>query len=130
MHSLYFDLVVIFWIKYNSAGASLYLIQNITTRPKYNSCNVLFTIEYCPTWLLVSQILSVLWEFQIINFNIKRVQKEGLTNITKRSNSIRVAGPTALTTHVYTNHKILFFLRKLFFWPQLPWRCRPLNVIC
>ena len=46
MHSLYFDLVVIFWIKYNSAGASLYLIQNITTRPKYNSCNVLFTIKY------------------------------------------------------------------------------------
>ena len=46
MHSLYFDLMVIFWIKYNSAGASLYLIQNITTRPKYNSCNVLFTIKY------------------------------------------------------------------------------------
>ena len=46
MHSLYFDLIVIFWIKYNSAGASLYLIQNITMRSKYNSCNVLFTIKY------------------------------------------------------------------------------------
>ena len=46
MHLCYFDLVVIFWKKYNSASASLYLIQNITTRPKYNSCNVLFTIKY------------------------------------------------------------------------------------
>ena len=46
MHLLYFDLIVIFWIKYNLAGASLYLIQNITTQPKYNSCNILFTIKY------------------------------------------------------------------------------------
>ena len=48
MHLLYFDLIVIFWIKYNSAGASLYLIQNITMRSKYNSCIVLFTIKYFP----------------------------------------------------------------------------------
>ena len=38
MHELYFDQVVIFWIKYNEAPAELYLIQNITTRSKYNEC--------------------------------------------------------------------------------------------
>ena len=46
MHSWYFDLIIIFWIKYNSASASLYLIQNIITWPKYHSCIVLFTIKY------------------------------------------------------------------------------------
>ena len=65
MHELYFDQVVIFWIKYNEApteldctviniilyieynlvGAPLYLIQNITPWSKYNSCIVLFTIK-------------------------------------------------------------------------------------
>ena len=46
LHELYFDRVVIFWITYNKAPAELYLIQNITTWSKYNSCIVLFTIEY------------------------------------------------------------------------------------
>ena len=32
--------------KYNSAGASLYFFQNITTRSKYHSCIVLFTIKH------------------------------------------------------------------------------------
>ena len=38
LHELYFGRVVIFWIKYNEAPAELYLIQNITTRSKYNEC--------------------------------------------------------------------------------------------
>ena len=46
MHSLYFDQVILFWIKYSSAGTSLYLIKNITTWSRYNSCIVLFTIKY------------------------------------------------------------------------------------
>ena len=46
MHLCYFDLVVIFWMKYNLAGSSLYLIQNIMIWPKYHSCIVLFTIKH------------------------------------------------------------------------------------
>ena len=66
MHSLYFDLVVIFWIKYNSAGASLYLIQNITTRPKYNLCNVLFTIKCFPN--IIKYFLASLNMFRWVGF--------------------------------------------------------------
>ena len=38
LHELYFGRVIILWIKYNEAPAELYLIQNITTRSKYNKC--------------------------------------------------------------------------------------------
>jgi len=38
LHELYFGRVATFWIKYNEAPAELYLIQNTTTRSKYNEC--------------------------------------------------------------------------------------------
>ena len=55
MHSLYFDQVVIFWIKYNKALAELYFIQNITMRSKYN--------EYTYYLFLILQVLLNLLYF-------------------------------------------------------------------
>ena len=38
MHGLYFDWVIVFWIKYNEVPTELYLIPNITMRLNYNEC--------------------------------------------------------------------------------------------
>ena len=44
-------------------------------------------------------------------------QEGGLTNYSKRADTVRVAGATPLTTpHVWTNHRIRVFWENQFFW--------------
>ena len=62
-------------------------------------------------FILMSGILCILSNHRVLE------QEGGFTNYTKRSDTVRVAGATPLTTpHVWTNHRIRVFWKNQIFW--------------